>query len=78
MDPMKSFSRSTKHIYASLLYSIKFPVICLITKIVSVHDLPDLNPYCLSSTNIMSFMLFVMSFLVSFRTDIIHLVKTVC
>ena len=39
-----SVCRLIKHMNASRLYSIDFSVICLMTKMASVQDLPDLNP----------------------------------
>ena len=54
-----AFCRSIKHMNAGRLYSIDFSVICLITKMASVQDLPDLNPCCSSASEIRSFILFV-------------------
>ena len=43
-------------------YSIDFSVTCLTTKIASVQDLHDMNPCCSSTSEIRSFILFVIIF----------------
>lgn len=40
-----AFPRSMKHMKAGLVYSIDFPLVCLITNKTSEHDHPDRYPY---------------------------------